>query len=156
MKQVIAVPGCGVIVIAPPPSPSHSAYGLVSHGGSPFVKLGLRTFDALAGVAWSQFTCTPSATGLPFAPASFDSAFLVAVLGEVPDASACVSSIAEILRPGGRLSISELPGDPDALSLAEVRELADAAGLEPIEFAPLFRGFIATFRRPGSCRPAVP
>jgi ubiquinone/menaquinone biosynthesis C-methylase UbiE len=37
---------------------------------------------------------------LPFQNASFDVAFLAAVLGEVPDKSACIRSLERVLRPG--------------------------------------------------------
>jgi len=65
-----------------------------------------------AGFSNASFT-QASAMSLPFAPGVFDIAFLVAVLGEVPDPGACVESICRSLRPGGILSITELPGDPD-------------------------------------------
>jgi ubiquinone/menaquinone biosynthesis C-methylase UbiE len=67
-------------------------------------------------------------TRLPFRARSFDAAFLVAVLGEVPDPAACVRELARVLRTDGVLSITEMPGDPDALSVAEVRALAESAG----------------------------
>jgi ubiquinone/menaquinone biosynthesis C-methylase UbiE len=67
-------------------------------------------------------------TRLPFASASFDVAFLVAVLGEVPDPPACVAELRRVIRPGGLLSITETRGDPDALSEEELGALARAAG----------------------------
>lgn len=89
---------------------------------------------------------------LPFQSGTFDVAFLVAVLGEVPDPKACLSSIARVLRPGGLLSVTELPGDPDALSEQELRSLMQGTGLEFVESVPVRRGFIASFRRhPVSC-----
>ncbi len=60
---------------------------------------------------------------LPFAPGSFDVVFLVAVLGEVPDPAMCLRGCRRLLVPGGRLSITEQPGDPDALSPEELRAL---------------------------------
>ena len=57
---------------------------------------------------------------LPYRDAVLDVAFLVAVLGEVPNPAACTTSAARMLRPGALLSVTEIPGDPDALALGEV------------------------------------
>jgi ubiquinone/menaquinone biosynthesis C-methylase UbiE len=86
-------------------------------------------------------------TRLPYRDASFDAAFLVAVLGEVPDPRACVAEIARVLRPGGVLSVSELPGDPDALAASEVREMAEAAGLVPSQSFAIRGGFTRNYRK---------
>jgi CAAX protease family protein len=87
---------------------------------------------------------------LPFRPGSFDVAFLVAVLGEVPDPAACIASIRGVLRPRGLLSVTELPGDPDALSQPEVQDLAEKAGLQFVEAFPASKGFTVNFRRDAS------
>lgn len=68
------------------------------------------------------------ATMLPFALSSFDVIFLVAVLGEVPDAKSCVTACVQVLKPGGLLSITEQPGDPDALSREAIIALTREAG----------------------------
>jgi len=39
----------------------------------------------------------------------FDRAFLVTVLGEVPDRGAALRALHEVLRPGGVLSVTEVP-----------------------------------------------
>ena len=87
------------------------------------------------------------AVSLPFRQGSFDAAFLVAVLGETLDVGECLAALAHVLRPGGTLVVAELPGDPDALSEADVRGLAAAAGLEPLSSARLRGGFLARFHR---------
>jgi ubiquinone/menaquinone biosynthesis C-methylase UbiE len=84
---------------------------------------------------------------LPFRGASFDVAFLFAVLGEVPDPAAAVRELARVLRPGGLLSVTETLGDPDALSRDEVATLAEAAGLRPEADIAARVGFTARFRR---------
>ncbi len=86
-------------------------------------------------------------TRLPFRAASFDAAFLVAVLGEIPEPASAVRELARVLRPGGLLSITETLGDPDALSAAEVQALADSAGFELATRSEERAGFTARFRR---------
>jgi ubiquinone/menaquinone biosynthesis C-methylase UbiE len=83
---------------------------------------------------------------LPFRSGSFDVAFLVAVLGEVPDTAGCLRSLRRVLRPGGLLSISETVGDPDALSQADVRALAESHGFEFVDVFVDRAGFAASFR----------
>jgi len=85
---------------------------------------------------------------LPFKAHSFDVAFFVAVMGEVPDPAACIEAVGRILRPGGTLSITELPGDPDAVSQSDVTAIAEAKGFQIAEVFPLSRGFTSNFRRP--------
>ncbi len=98
-----------------------------------------------ANVSFAQ----ASATALPFARGVFDAAFLVAVLGEVPDAAACMAQLRDALRPGGLLSITELAGDPDAMSEREIVALAKAANLEHAETFPMRFGFTVNFRKAG-------
>lgn len=93
---------------------------------------GLDNFEARQG----------SADALPFHDDEFDVVFLVAVLGEVPDPSAppeeqahalarVMSEAKRVLKPGGILSITEVPGDPDFVPEDRVRALARDAGFEP-------------------------
>jgi len=101
-----------------------------------------------AGLRNASFT-QAAATALPFAPGVFDIAFLVTVLGEVPDRGACVESICHSLRPGGILSVTELPGDPDAIAEPDLVALASTKGFEHFEsFQVRGRGFTANFRKP--------
>jgi len=83
---------------------------------------------------------------IPFRAGSFDAAFLVAVLGEVPDPAACVESLHRVLRPGGLLSITETLGDPDALSQEDVKALARSKGFGAADVFVDRIGFTATFR----------
>ena len=66
---------------------------------------------------------------LPYPDASFDAAFLVAVLGEIPDRYAALRELARVLKPGGRLVVGELFGDPHWVSPKRLRQGAEAAGL---------------------------
>ena len=69
------------------------------------------------------------ATSLPYEDASFDAAILVTVLGEIPDQDAALSEIARVLRPGGRLVVGELFGDPHMVTLGALERRAATAGL---------------------------
>jgi ubiquinone/menaquinone biosynthesis C-methylase UbiE len=82
-------------------------------------KNGTVNFTAVAGPAQS----------LPFADATFDAVFMVAVLGEVPDRASAVREAARVLRPGGCFSSTETAGDPDRVSGRELDDLAARAGL---------------------------
>jgi ubiquinone/menaquinone biosynthesis C-methylase UbiE len=85
---------------------------------------------------------------LGFARASFDVAFLVAVLGEVPEPRRCLGALHRILRPGGLLSISEHLPDPDFSTLSTLRALVEGEGFELEEhFGPPW-SYTANFRRP--------
>lgn len=71
-----------------------------------------------------------NAIRLPLAEGVFDIAFLVTVLGEVPDPRACLRELHRVLRPQGLLSITEHPIDPDFIPLVELRALAEEAGFQ--------------------------
>ncbi|KAG9393190.1 Methyltransferase domain [Carpediemonas membranifera] len=70
-------------------------------------------------------------TGLDFPESSFDRVFMVTVIGEVqPDSMQrkYIEDISRIMKMDGILSISELAGDPDKLSTAELTELVCSGG----------------------------
>lgn len=90
-----------------------------------------------------------SASALPYRAGSFDVVFLVAVLGEVDRPGDCAGEVARVLRPGGLLSITELPGDPDALPRPAVEALLDPHGLRACGCAPLRGGFTLAARAAG-------
>ena len=69
------------------------------------------------------------ARALPYDDATFDAAYLVTVLGEVPDQDAALRELRRVLRPGGRLVVGELFGDPHMVGEATLRRRATAAGL---------------------------
>jgi SAM-dependent methyltransferase len=85
---------------------------------------------------------------LPYRDGSFDAAFLVTVLGEIPDQDAAVRELARVLKPGGRLVLGELFGDPHWVSPDRLRRRAEAAGLTFNRRSGTPLGYFARFDRP--------
>jgi ubiquinone/menaquinone biosynthesis C-methylase UbiE len=69
------------------------------------------------------------AQALPYDDDSFDAAILVTVLGEIPDQGAALREIKRVLKPGGRLVVGELFGDPHMVTLGALKQRAGDAGL---------------------------
>ena len=67
---------------------------------------------------------------LPYPDSSFDAAYLVTVLGEIPDLPGALRELRRVLSPDGRLVIGEIFIDPDFLRLGWLVKQAAAAGLE--------------------------
>jgi ubiquinone/menaquinone biosynthesis C-methylase UbiE len=85
------------------------------------------------------------ALGLPLADRSVDCAFLVTVLGEVPDRAEALAELRRILKPGGILSITETLPDPDYQFPDVVRDLCRASGFQLLEHRRSFLGFTMSF-----------
>jgi ubiquinone/menaquinone biosynthesis C-methylase UbiE len=68
------------------------------------------------------------AQALPYEDGSFDGAFLVTVLGEIPNQDAALRELARVLRPDGRLVVGELFGDPHMVTLKSLRLRAEPLG----------------------------
>jgi len=84
---------------------------------------------------------------LPFADSSFDLAFLVAVLGEIPSKDAALQELSRVLRPNGVLSISELLPDPDYPLRRTTIAWAHKAGFEPFQQFGNFLAYTFNFRK---------
>ncbi|HJQ85724.1 MAG TPA: methyltransferase domain-containing protein [Candidatus Binatia bacterium] len=65
---------------------------------------------------------------LPYADASFDGAYLVGVLGEIPDGDATLRELRRVLKPSGRLVVGEVLLDPDYVAFGALRRRAGLAG----------------------------
>jgi ubiquinone/menaquinone biosynthesis C-methylase UbiE len=83
------------------------------------------------------------ATNLPYEDASVDGVILTAVLGEIPDSAAALREIRRVLKPGGRLVVGELFGDPHFTSRGSLQRLGSEAGLELAEQSGNWFGYFA-------------
>lgn len=68
------------------------------------------------------------ARALPYCDDAVDGAYLVLVLGEVPDQTAALSELRRVVRPGGRLVVGESVPDPHMVPFERLRERAETAG----------------------------
>jgi ubiquinone/menaquinone biosynthesis C-methylase UbiE len=70
---------------------------------------------------------------LPFTGARFDAAYLVTVLGEIPEPEAALRELRRVLKPSGRLIVGEIFLDPDFPSLSRLVAQARGAGFRFVE-----------------------
>jgi ubiquinone/menaquinone biosynthesis C-methylase UbiE len=73
-------------------------------------------------------TTLADARELPWDDATFDTAYMVTVLGEIPERQIALRQLSRVLKPGGRLVVGETILDPDSVSLRKLRKEAAAAG----------------------------
>ena len=107
------------------------------------------TMRGVAEHGLSNVTATRGdATSLPHPDDSFDAVVLTTVLGEIPDQDAAMREIARVLKPGGRLVVGELFGDPHYVSFGSLQERASAAGLGFERREGGFAGYFARFAKP--------
>jgi len=83
----------------------------------------------------------------PFPENHFDRIFMVTVIGEVENKEAYLEEFFRILKKGGILSISELAGDPDKMSITEIRELCENAGFSLDKIHGSEKNYTANFRK---------
>jgi ubiquinone/menaquinone biosynthesis C-methylase UbiE len=75
-------------------------------------------------------TATPGdAHALPYPDDAFDAAYLVTVLGEIPDPVRALRELGRVVKRGGRIVVGEFVLDPDYVAPARMRTLATTSGL---------------------------
>ncbi len=87
----------------------------------------------------------------PFDDNSFDTIFLVAVLGEIENKERYAEEFRRLLKPEGLLSVSELPGDPDRMEKEEIIRLMQEYGFTLKGSYGSRKNFTLLFRN-GSCK----
>jgi ubiquinone/menaquinone biosynthesis C-methylase UbiE len=75
------------------------------------------------------FPTLADARSLPYGDDTFDAAYLVTVLGEIPDQGAALRELRRVVKPTGRIVVGELFGDPHMVTHAALRSRANASGL---------------------------
>ncbi len=88
------------------------------------------------------------AASLPLADESVDAAYLVHVLGEIPNRATALAEVRRVMKPGGVLSILETLTDPDYQLEATVRDLCAASGFALIDHHRRRLGYTLTFAAP--------
>jgi ubiquinone/menaquinone biosynthesis C-methylase UbiE len=94
------------------------------------------------------------AQALPYAENSFDAVVLVAVLGEIPDQQQALREVERVLKPGGRLIVGELFGDPHMVTTGKLRVRAQQAGLSFVRRSGNPLAFFARFEKTPAPVPA--
>jgi ubiquinone/menaquinone biosynthesis C-methylase UbiE len=88
-----------------------------------------------------------SAHNLPLPAASIDRAFLIGVLGEIPDPNRALAELHRVLAPDGALSVGEAFPDPDYHFPAETVRRVEAAGFRLAERHGNLWDYTLNFRR---------
>jgi SAM-dependent methyltransferase len=91
------------------------------------------------GVTNIECTVGDACRSLPYEDDAFDAAYLVSVLGELPEPDSTLRDLRRVMRKGGRLVVSEIFFDPDFVRISTLRDRAEAAGFVfEGEFGPVF------------------
>ena len=104
--------------------------------GAPSAR-GIRSIESQAG----------DACKLPHPDGIFDAAYLISVLGEVPDRPAAWAELRRVLKAGGRLVIGEFAIDPDFVPIAGIKREAQANGFQLLRMVGRKLSYLALFRR---------
>jgi ubiquinone/menaquinone biosynthesis C-methylase UbiE len=92
-------------------------------------------------------THVASAHSLPLPATSVDRAFLITVLGEIPDPNRALAELHRVLAPDGVLSVGEAFPDPDYPFASETIRRVEAAGFRLAERHGNFWEYTLNFRR---------
>jgi ubiquinone/menaquinone biosynthesis C-methylase UbiE len=106
----------------------------------------LKKLRAALGPATPPLVCS-SGSRLPFRDGAFDAAFLVHVLGEIPDQMGALRECARVLRREGTLAVTEGLPDPDFIRPSRLIAMASSAGLQPAQREGRSLHYTQRFRR---------
>src|SRR4051812_35457814 len=79
----------------------------------------------------------------PFEDGTFDAPYPVAALGDAADGAAALGELSRVLRPGGRIVVGELNGDPHRVAPARLGTCAASAGLRIARRVDGLLGYVA-------------
>ncbi len=88
-----------------------------------------------------------NALTLPFKDNSFDLAFLIMVLGEIPKSDVALKELNRVIVPGGVLSVSEFIFDPHYSLRSTVKTKAKHAGFAIVKESGKFFAYALNFRK---------
>ncbi|WP_339106103.1 methyltransferase domain-containing protein [Haloterrigena salinisoli] len=87
---------------------------------------------------------------LPYPDDRFDAAYLVLVLGEIPEQERALAELERVLKPGGRLVVGESLPDPHFVTLETLRRRAERQGFQFEDHVSTRVGYFARFTVPSS------
>jgi ubiquinone/menaquinone biosynthesis C-methylase UbiE len=97
---------------------------------------------------WNVEVMNADAQHLPYPDDSFNAAYLVLVLGEVPNQELVLQELSRILKPGGRLIVGELLPDPHFVTVGALQRRAERHGFQFTEQSGYRFGYFARFHVP--------
>lgn len=155
LDRMRLVPGMAILEIGPGPGRLlvPAAFRVLPGGRATGIDIQYKMVEKLkakaAAAGTSNLTAlVGDATDLKLPADSQDLVYLCTVLGEIPNRQAALAECHRVLKPGGRLSITEIMGDPHYQSRAKVTALCQQIGFEPDEIEGNWRLFTANFRKP--------
>ena len=89
------------------------------------------------------------AQALPYPDNTFDCAYIVLTLGEIPNQNVALLELHRVLKPGGRLVVGESFPDPHMVTFESLRSRAEEAGLHFERRLGGKLGYFASFRSAG-------
>ncbi|RKD89065.1 class I SAM-dependent methyltransferase [Halopiger aswanensis] len=96
------------------------------------------------------------ARSLPYSDDTFDAAYLVLVLGEIPDQQRALDELERVLKPDGRLVVGESLPDPHFVGFERLRRRVERRGLALDARVGTRAGYFARFDADTSERSADP